>query len=82
MPCSGATQDCMIDICTFWLGDAHTLWCSSVQVPHVTVVHDDIFKLRQLPQLLRTFQSAPGSRLKVVANIPYNITSGKYTVTH
>ena len=51
--------------------------CSTgVQVPQVAVVHSDLFKVKQLPQMLKAFQPADGAKLKVVANIPYNITSG------
>lgn len=42
----------------------------------MTVVHSDLFKVKQLPQMLKAFQPADGAKLKVVANIPYNITSG------
>ena len=52
---------------------------SLVQVPQVTVVHEDALKMRQLPQLLRSFQPAHGGKIGVVANIPYNITSGACT---
>ena len=47
-----------------------------VQVAQVTIVHSDVLEVRQLPEMMKAFQPAHGAKLKVVANIPYNITSG------
>ncbi len=46
----------------------------------MTVKHEDVLKMRHLPQLLKTFQPMHGRKIGVVANIPYNITSGAYTL--
>ena len=45
----------------------------------MTVVHEDVLKVRQLPLLLKGFQPAHGGKIGVVANIPYSITSGACT---
>ena len=49
-----------------------------MQVPAVTLVHNDVLSIRDLPGELAIFLGActGSSRLKVVANIPYNITTG------
>ena len=49
---------------------------TTVQVAQVAVVHGDVLEVKQLPDIIRAFQPAHGAKLKVVANIPYNITSG------
>ncbi len=49
----------------------------TIQVEQVAVVHGDVLEVRQLPDMIRAFQPAPGAKVKVVANIPYNITSGR-----
>ena len=48
-----------------------------LQVPAVTVLHNDILMLSNLMQVLKSFQPDHGAKLKVVSNIPYNITSGE-----
>ena len=48
----------------------------------MTVLHSDILMLRSLPQALKSFQPAHGAKLKVVSNIPYNITSGEGHLSH
>ena len=40
-------------------------------------MHGDVLEVRQLPDMIKAFQRAHGAKVKVVANIPYNITSGR-----
>ncbi|CAL5221245.1 g3400 [Coccomyxa viridis] len=51
-----------------------------LEVEQVAVVHADVLAVRQLPEMIRTFQPAHGAKVKVVANIPYNITSDLLSV--
>ena len=48
----------------------------------MTVLHDDILKVCNRMQVLKSFQPAHGAKLKVVSNIPYNITSGEGPEPH
>jgi 16S rRNA A1518/A1519 N6-dimethyltransferase RsmA/KsgA/DIM1 with predicted DNA glycosylase/AP lyase activity len=54
----------------------------ALQEDAVTLVHSDVLHIRDLPDRLAAFRATcPGCmRLKVVANIPYNITTGEGTV--
>ena len=51
----------------------------ALQEVAVTLVHNDVLRIRDLPDRLASFRATcPGCpRLKVVANIPYNITTGE-----
>ena len=49
----------------------------TAQVAQVSIVHGDVLEVKQLPDIIKAFQPGHGAKLKVVANIPYNITSGK-----
>ena len=48
----------------------------------MTLVHSDVLTIKDLPGRLATYLGACTgcSRLKVVANIPYNITTGAHLV--
>ena len=59
-------------------------WCPHLQVPALELVHGDVLDIRNMPELLASFSkrvSEQGPKVKVVANIPYNITSSALLTT-
>ena len=58
--------------------------CRHLQVPALELVHGDVLDIRDMPELLASFSrqgNKQAPKVKVVANIPYNITSSALLTT-
>ena len=58
--------------------------CGHLQVPALELVHADALDIQDMPELLASFSkrvSGQAPKVKVVANIPYNITTSALLTT-